>query len=311
MIGGGAGDAELAFDRVQPVHRPVLGPTAGGPGAVVHRGGGVVAQRVRVEAEDHVRLRQIHDRPRRARGGGQRGVFAPGRPGGSHLLAEPPERRRAGRFAQHRRLARPVAQRPVERPERVVQRGLVRPGHHRAAAVRIVEVQEERLIERAARPAAVGVVGVPLDLDRATVDAADQQAAADAVEFPGGGEQLRDAGQAAGAAAGRHRHQLLVLPPAAGHAGERQGGPHHLQPATAVEPDRFVGLLRKLTVQERFELRRVPHLVQAAPVTATVGAVGRPRAGGRPRGGRRCGRRIGGGTGTGHAGRGEQRANGM
>ena len=284
MVGGGPGAAELALDGVEPVHRAVLRPPPLAPPLQVRQGVRVGPERVGVQAEDHVRLLQIDHLPQRPaerlpgplpqRVGGERAVFRPFRPGRNDRVPQPLHGGGVRDPAQHPRARWVLLHRRGEGRdggiEVALDRPLPGPLQDAAEAVGVVEAQRQGLRKGVARAAAGGrVVRVALDLDRPAVHARHQQRAADAVEFPAGGELLRDARQPAGAADG-HRHQLFGLPPAAGYAGQAQRGPHQLQPAPAVEPDRLVRLLRELTMQEVLELRRRRDLVQAPPIPTAV-----------------------------------------
>lgn len=151
-----------------------------------------------------------------------------------------------------------------------------------AGALRVVEGEQERLLEDARRALVDGVLGVALDLDRAAFTRGDEQAGGEAGERHAGRVVQRVArGDLRRRLRVRHHPLILRAGAARGDAGQGERRAHQLHELAAGEAGggqvRADGELRAGLLQE---LRRGELLLQAEPVRLAVRALRRDRAGG-------------------------------
>ena len=163
-------------------------------------------------------------------------------------------------------LARRAAKCSLEKPGELGPRALAAAPLHRVAAVGIVEREHARLVHRTAGAEAVGVARVAVDLDRTAVVAGDVQADRATVDLHRRRELFWHAGGRP-LWPPRKRHELVLVPAAAG-TGQPERGAHQLhEPAPLRRVRRHVFERGgELTLDELAELRRVLELGQAAPV---------------------------------------------
>ncbi len=242
-------------------------------------------QQVALEADDHVGRPECRHRPhRRSEGQRRPGAFgvAPDRRvleprslreglGEAHSRRGEAERRR--RLGEHRQAPAPSR---AERPEvplrerrELVPRALellaAGPLDERLAAVGVVQLEDRRLREDPRRAAALRVLGIPFDLDRAAVHALDQQRGRDPPQLHRAGVELRHARRATFRPVGVGEDPLL-RPAARREAAERDRGAHQLHeaaPPGGTEDLRHQR--RELALDDRPEVGRFGQLVEAAP----------------------------------------------
>ncbi len=223
VIGLRARDGEAALGHVEPVHpaaaaglllavlRPLLlGHAMLGEVAGIGEPIGAVLEEVIVERDDDPRVAErvarLHGRtegelgPLVDRVAIERDVRGPLRlrQGELDLLAQPGIEGRSGRAVEEAKLLAagllPLGQALLDLGEEALPAGVLPVALHDLAALRIVDPVSEGLFEGAGGAEARRVVGIPFDLDRATLTGGDEQTHAEAVERHAGGVVLRDAG---------------------------------------------------------------------------------------------------------------------
>ncbi len=284
VVRGAAGDRVAALDRVDPAHLPFRLALAG-EAAGVAQGVGVGGERVVVERQHAQRALEVVQRPQRlAEGHLAAGglVLAadrlPAGPGGlgealGELGPQPRHARRAAGLGHHGdagAAAGAVGQALLEPaiellPAGVLGAPLLQPDDA-LAAVRVIHLEGGGLRVNICGAGTCGVIGVALDLRRATIVAGHHQAHAPAAQLHGRGEAARHAGHAALGAVVEGDDGLL-LPVAAGGPGQRDRRPYQLQEPTprGLGPALLV-TGRKFGGGELLVLGGGGELLEAAPV---------------------------------------------
>ena len=292
IVGIRAHEAQAGLERVEardllllrvgvldaPTPREVAGPL---------EARGLVAEEVRAERDDDLRLIEPVLRSKRAAEGHRQarplGVvvdrlpLAPDRLGESRheALLRVAHRRPGERFREHReafaaaagKAAETLGRERLELREAIRADGLALP-HREARTGRVVELEHRRLRERVAGALIERMVGVALDLERAAIEALDEQAARDAAQLHRGRVVDRDAGRAVRRTrrVGNDRRLGHAAARRKAHTREGEGRAHHPQELPAVVALEAIGAFGELALHVLTELGRVRAVFEAAPV---------------------------------------------
>ena len=292
IVGIGAHEAQAGLERVEArdllllrvgvldasTLREVTGPL---------EARGLVAKEVRAERDDHLRLIEPVLRSKRPAEGHRQarpfGVVVDRLPLAPERLGVPrhepllgvAHRRPGERFREHREAFAAAACESAEAlgRERLELREAVGAGglalsHREARTRRVVELEHRRLRERVAGALIERMVGVALDLERASVEALDEQAACDPTQLHRGRVVDRDAGRAVRRTrrVGNDRRFGQSAAGRQAHARQREGSAHHPQELAAVVALEAIGAFGKLALHVLTELGRVRAVLETAPV---------------------------------------------
>ena len=183
--------------------------------------------------------------------------------------------RASARFRQHRETS-------AAGLAKIDAKALVRPGLERrgirgfsilmngAASFRIVRLQNSTLGDGIARAHVGRVRRITFELDRAAIDALDEQALCHAASLARGCEVNRMAGNAPRRSRRIGNDVGLGNPTTSRDAesGERERGPHHLHEVTAVFAFEQIGIRGKFTVHPGPKLFGVLKIVETTPIGA-------------------------------------------